>query len=404
MNWWIIEDALRDSKGHWREYLQSFRLGLEREGDSVRILASRECDQDLADSLGAEPLLPRSIWARISDNAPKWKKLLRIVSHGLATWHSVSRLLRANTAKPDLIFVPTVLVHHLVGWVLLLAWNLRSGKTRVLLFFPNTPAYLDADGTPRLNSDPSARLFAFLIRRCKKWVRQGRLILGAETEPMVAAMSQLTGVPFHYLPHAVEPMADLKEVEENAGATIRFGAYGSARHEKGSELIQAAILSYLAESPDPRVRFSLQWIHDFSLPDGSMAHLDPKLEAHPQCEVINGFFPEGGYATQIANTDVMILPYRDAYRLRVSRVVIEALQAGLPVIVARGTTLCQQAGAHGIAIECEQNNPASLVEAIRQAVEQISKLKAAAADAANSSREHFSVKTFRQLLSKDAHG
>jgi hypothetical protein len=303
-----------------------------------------------------------------------------------------------------MIFVPTVLVHHLLGWVLLLSWSLRGSKAKVILFFPNTPAFMDDEGIPRWNPDPSAKLFAFLIRRCAKAVQQGRLIIGAETAPMVAAMSELTGVPFRYLPHPVEPMGAGAERNEEVGQTIRFGAYGAARYEKGSELIQEAILRYLAEKPDPRVRFSLQWIADFSLPDGSRARLDPKLESHPQCEVIHEFFPEGGYETQIAKTEVMMLPYREAYRLRVSRVVIEAMQAGMPVIVARGTTLCQQAGVHGIAIECEQNDPASLVDAIRHAVDDFAVLQPNAMKAEESSREHFSVKTFRQLLLSHSHG
>ena len=67
MRRWIFEDALRDRKGHWSEYLQTFRRGLEAEGDEVRIFADRECEAALAATLGAEPVLPKSIWARMSD-------------------------------------------------------------------------------------------------------------------------------------------------------------------------------------------------------------------------------------------------------------------------------------------------------------------------------------------------
>ena len=404
MNWWIIEDALRDRSGHWFEYLQTFCRGLKNEGDQLRLFASCECEPDVASSLAAECLLPRSIWARISDNAPKWKKLGRMFSHGLATWYTVGGVFRRAREKPDMIFVPTVLVHHLLGWFLLLNFSLRASQTRVILFFPNTPAYLDDDGVPHWNPDPSAKLFAFLIRRCAKWVRRGRLILGAETMPMVDAMTTLTGVPFRYLPHPVESMPAGNRQKENRGETIRFGAYGSARYEKGSELIQEAILSYLSEKPDPRVRFSLQWIDDFYNPDGSMAKLDATLVEHPQCEVINNYFPDGGYEKQIDATDVMILPYRDAYRLRVSRIVIEAMQAGMPVITARGTTLSQQASEYGVAIDCEQNKSESILAAIRKTVDQFATLKLAAIKAAGSSREHFSVQNFRKLLLLDTHG
>jgi glycosyltransferase involved in cell wall biosynthesis len=404
MNWWIFEDAMRDRKGHWLEYLRTFRNGLEAAGDEVRIFASQECETDVALALGAEPNLPRSIWARVSDGGPKLKKLWRIISHGIATWYSVSRLLRKTGNTPDIIFVPTVLVHHLLGWWLLLQCSLHKTNSKVLLFFPNTPAYLDEYGIPHWNPEPSAKLFAFLIRRCAKWVGQGRIILGAETEPMVSAMTQLTGVPFQYLPHPVEPLGLNANAKENPATIIRFGAYGSARYEKGSELIQEAIRQYLADQPDPRVTFALQWISDCTLPDGTSATLNPVLVDHPQCEIIHEFFPEGGYEAQIAKTAVMILPYRDAYRLRVSRVVIEAMQAGMPTIVAKGTTLHQQANDHGTLIECEQNSPQSILDAIRFTIRNINKLRADALRTAASSQEHFSVKTFRQLISQGLHG
>ncbi len=132
MKWWIFEDALRDRKGHWSEYLQTFRLGLEAEGDEVCIFADRECEPALAKTLGAEPFLPKSIWARMSDGVPRWRRLLRIPSHGFATYRTISKLLSgcsacssptrrryepegalpAGRALPDLIFVPTILGHH----------------------------------------------------------------------------------------------------------------------------------------------------------------------------------------------------------------------------------------------------------------------------------------------------
>jgi len=235
-------------------------------------------------------------------------------------------------------------------------------------------------------------------------VRKDKLILGAETEAMVAAMSMHTGVLFRYLPHPVEPIFLASTRIPVRGSTLCFGAYGAARYEKGTDLIQSAILLYLSENPDPRVRFSFQWINDFPLPDGRLASLDPRLPSHPQCDVINQLFPEGAYDSQIVATDFMLLLYRSAYRLRVSRVVIEAMQAGIPVIVTRGTTLCQQAGQYGVSIECDQNDTEQLVMAIRKAIDSIDKTTAEASVAAPSTSNHFSVNNFRRLVLEDYHG
>jgi hypothetical protein len=38
MKWLIVEDALRDRKGHWLEYVSTFVRGLKELGDEVVVL------------------------------------------------------------------------------------------------------------------------------------------------------------------------------------------------------------------------------------------------------------------------------------------------------------------------------------------------------------------------------
>jgi hypothetical protein len=38
MKWLIVEDALRDRKGHWLEYVSTFVRGLTALGDEVVVL------------------------------------------------------------------------------------------------------------------------------------------------------------------------------------------------------------------------------------------------------------------------------------------------------------------------------------------------------------------------------
>jgi hypothetical protein len=97
-----------------------------------------------------------------------------------------------------------VLVHHLAGWVPLIKWKLRDFPGRILLFFPNAPVYLDNDGNARIPSDPTAKLFLLCIRALRNEVAGGKVVLGAETEPMTKALTEATGVRFTYLPHPVE--------------------------------------------------------------------------------------------------------------------------------------------------------------------------------------------------------
>jgi glycosyltransferase involved in cell wall biosynthesis len=428
LRWWIVEDALRDRKGHWLEYLQTFQRGLMEEGDEVRFFASEECLPDVAALFDAEAILPRSIWARMSDGASKWRRLLRIPAHGLATYRAISKLLAecaaphalssalpAGRALPDLLFVPTVLVHHLVGWIPLIKWKLRKLPCRVLLFFPNAPVDLREDGTAHLLPEPTAKLFRVCIRSLAKEVASGRVVLGAETLPMVKALSEVTGVPFTYLPHPVELSTEHSPdtgnsvgglgapspqtpVPATSSNPIVFGCYGAARHEKGSDVLQAAIRLVLEEDPEIAARFAFQWLGDFEDSQGKLLKLDPWLKAHPKVEVIERFFEEGGYARQLAATDVIVLPYRAAYRLRVSRVVIEAMTLGKPVIVTSGTTLHEQAHIQGVAEACKEGCADSLAAAIRTMLGRYEYAARTAAERIGNVCSEFSVRSFREKL------
>jgi glycosyltransferase involved in cell wall biosynthesis len=218
-----------------------------------------------------------------------------------------------------------------------------------------------------------------------------------------------------------------------AAQPLVFGCYGAARWEKGSDIFQDAIKlilsndgkrekwrvasggnntsSFISEpftsypllvtAADRPLHFSIQWIEDFADAEGNLVQLDPWLKNHPQVNVIDRYFGEGGYERQLEKTDVMVLPYRSPYRLRVSRVVIEAMICGMPVIATRGTTLFEQAEEYGVAIACEEGCAESLAEAILKVAEGFEMMRVTAKDRATSAGESFSVGYFRGLLEKN---
>lgn len=394
MNWLIVEDALRNRQGHWAEYIKTFREGFRAMGDSVEVLCDAGAEQWLVETLKAKPVLPPSIWHRTSDGAGKFKRLARIPTHGWATFVSMRNWFRTNPA-PDMVFVPTVLVHHLIGWLILIHGPLRRKKSKVLLFFPNTPVYLDkATGRGLLAPEPTGRLFGWLIRRLDSAVRKGRVILGAETSSMRKALEEATGVPFVYLPHPVPVFFE----PEPKGRPLTMAVYGPARFEKGSDVLQEAISRHLQSTPDSKTRFSIQWLDDFSDDQGNMIRKLPLLEKDERVEFIQSYFNAGEYPRRLARTDVLLLPYRkSSYDLRVSRVVIEAMVHGIPVIATTGTTLADQAGEYGACVPCDDGSVASLAAAIREAEKDHPILKRKAEGRATTAASHFSVKTFRDL-------
>lgn len=398
MHWLIVEDALRDRKGHWAEYIATFRRGLEQLGDEVTILCDRRAEDFILTSLEAQPLLPESIWHRMGDGAGALTRYLRVPLHAIRTWHSIRNYFHKyfRDPSPDVIFVPTVLPHHLLGWYFLLKSGFLRKKTRLLLFFPNLPLKIASSGEIHWIPSPTARLMVWIFEKLRPLVESRRVVLGVETEQMRGALAQLTGLPVLYLPHPVEA---LPGGSAEKSQSLCFAAYGVARAEKGSDLFQAAIEKYLTNYPESRIRFAIQWIDSFEDECGNRIGVSEILSKSERVEVISSFFKKGEYAERLSETSALVLPYRgSSYMLRVSRVVIEAMVNGLPVITTEGTTLWDQLREFGAGECCRNEDVDSLVLAIREMEMKYADYAGSAQLAKTRAREHFSVANFRKLL------
>src|SRR5271155_2177044 len=108
MRWLIVEDALRNKKGHWFEYLGTFARELRALGDEVTILADSSAESFLVEQLQVRPVLPASIWHRMGDGAGALRRYLRVPVHAWKTYRVMRRFFLRGE-KFDVIFVPTVL-------------------------------------------------------------------------------------------------------------------------------------------------------------------------------------------------------------------------------------------------------------------------------------------------------
>ncbi len=393
LRWLIVEDALRDRTGHWFEYLSTFDRELRTLGDNVTILSDRAAEPFIIEKLKAQPVLPASIWHRMSDGASALRRYLRVPIHAWKTYRAVKKFL-SKGEKYDVIFVPTVLVHHLLGWVWLIKRVLNKTQSRVILFFPNTPVQLNLQtGETSWQPAPTSKLFHKLIRSLQSEVKEGRVILGAETHPMRDALTRLTGVPFTYFPHPVYVQkAEVERAKSKNGdsGTLAFSSFGGGRHEKGSDVLVAAVEEYCRRYPDSQVQFILQSA-------GGEANLWARLKNNPRVQLIPGYFNNDEYIKHLGETNALLLPYRrSSYGLRVSRVVIEAMVRGIPVVTTQGTTLEEQAKEFGSAVFCNDEDVNSLVQKIHDMEQKFSALKELAEEKMSRAREHFSVSEFRK--------
>jgi len=396
MRWLIAEDALRDRKGHWFEYVRTFRSGLNRLGDEVTVLADKQAEAFIRNELSAQAVLPESIWHRMSDGAGALRRYMRLPIHAVKTWYCVRRVLRTD-ADYDIVFVPTVSVHHLLAWTKLIKSRLLNGRTRVLLYFLHMPVREREDGSFTWDGSPTSRLMFRLFGRLRNEVESGKVVLGVETIPLRDCISRLIKLPVYYLPQPVESFTNKLDLESAVGPLM--ACYGAARHEKGSDLLQAGVLQYRQRHPASKVRFAIQWLEDFRDENGDVRSKLPVLENDSRIEFITRYFKDGEYFNRLAATHVVLLPYRlSSYRLRGSRVAIEAMVNGIPVIATSGSSFSFQVSQFGAGVNCHDLDVGSLATAIRQAELDLEVLTAEAKKRTGSARSHFSVSNFRNLL------
>jgi glycosyltransferase involved in cell wall biosynthesis len=398
MRWLIVEDALRDRKGHWFEWVKTFYEGFRELGDQVTVLADASVLPEIRDPLNAEPILPNSIWHRMGDGAGALRRYSRVFAHGLQTWRVMRQYLSCHHGI-DAIFVPTVLPHHLVAWAPLIRTTLRKRRTRVLLFFLTGPLVVDSvGGNISLDHSPSAKLLIRLLKWIEPEIRNGQVVLGVETEQMRHAMQTFLGLPFTCFPQPVKSLSKSSPGTPDR-RRIEMACFGAARAEKGSDVLQDAILMHRQRSPSSQAAFTIQWIDDFSTGGGRVQTKRHDLLTDERVKFVTRYFVNGEYAEHLLRTQVLLLPYRlSSYRLRGSRVVIEAAVNGLPVIVTGGTTLADVASNFGAGLHCQDGDPGSLARAIAEMETRFDELSAMAREKQRQAARFFSVESFRDIF------
>jgi len=354
-------------------------------------LADREAQPFILEHLKALPVLPASIWHRMSDGANPLIRYLRFPVHAWQTVKAVKSFL-SQDKNYDVIFVPTVLVHHLLGWTWLIKRDFLNHQTQIILFFPNAPVSYDlSTDTFSWTDSITTNLLRFLLKTLTPEVLSGQVILGAETYPMQKALTLLSGVTFTYFPHPVEPL-NPESIKLSNKEKLVMGSYGAARHEKGNDILYRAISEFTKLYPDSDTQFTLQCLDGFEVEKAL-------LSDNVNVNWLKNYFQPSEYPQYLYKTDVMLLPYRiSSYFLRVSRVVIEAMVNAIAVIATDRTTLADQAAEFGALVKCQNEDPVSLAQAIHYAIAHAEELNDKAREAAQKAQSHFSVRYFRECL------
>ena len=358
----VVEEALKDFIGHWYEYVRSVADLNRTAGVDVTIVAHIAATPALRDELDAHPLFDRTIWDGDYRRSSWLARKLGLPRHNWLVFWAMRRFVRTH-GPFDCLFAPTVVMHHIFGWRLLLALERKRIGRMVVLVRNNVARYRPGSSDPHFSA--SARLFGWGLRSLAGHIAAGRVVFATDSARLAEEYRQLCGIaPVVFpSPRVAAPVAAPRQ--HDSGTPLMFSCLGPARFEKGIDVLQAAIARYLADPANPPARFAIQWPTPIDDATGQPYFPDAALAASGQVDFITEPLTSQAYDALVAATDCMVLPYRrSSYFARISGVAVEAVTGAIPVIATADTWTSELVASDGAGIAVSDGDAAALADAM----------------------------------------
>jgi glycosyltransferase involved in cell wall biosynthesis len=392
----IVEEGLRDYKGHWFEYVNSVAEINKRSGIHVTIAAHRGIDQELALRIGAHGVFAQTNWDGIYHNSQAWRRYLGIAQHNWRVYGAMSQFLN-ETGPYDCVFVPTVVIHHIGAWRLLALRELGHSIKRLVLLFRNNIAQYDSDGSePRYAR--TGIVWRKLLQGFEAQIRNGSVCFATDSDRLAREYEFLSGIRPAVFP--IPRIAGFQDATERApGAPFVFACLGPSRFEKGIDLLQSAAKRFLVLRPNAHVRFVFQWDKAIRDERGAVYRPDPELVSDYRVRFITEPLDSAAYDAELRATDCMVLPYRRvSYFARTSGVAVEAVTTGIPVIYTEKTWMAELVERVGAGVAIRDGDIDCLMAAMDRIFNEQDLFRRCARDTVSAARALHSDDSFARAL------
>ena len=358
-----FDASLRDDIGHQSNACRHITRELRRRGIPVDIFASVQLDKSLADELQATP------WFQLRPYEQSW------------AFGGIDRFLQAWSFDQDLRTAWIAGRYPFLYFNSVLAPQFSAiGKWLATFPYGQTPLVAIEFGAPSGASTAGwFRRFASQYRAAGRHFRaldSSRLLLFTFDAASSAEYSELLGHSVAVLPPvhtAAGPLRLRKRAEDGA---ITLGFLGQQRAEKGFNLLPEIVLGLHTAGCNARIL-----IHDGDPAERPMTRqLTELAKQYPHVEFLRGPANPPRWQELLDRTDVIILPYEpNRYRASYSAVAVEAVGAGIPMVVPAGTTLESLANEYqGRATSFDVWTAGAVCDAILRAVASFEELSVAA--------------------------
>jgi glycosyltransferase involved in cell wall biosynthesis len=393
----IVEEALKGLHGHWFQYVGDIYDGGREAGHEIEVAVHRDACPEIRQRFHCHPILNESVFGAEADGGGM-RGLRRVFHRNFTLFRELHAHFRRGY-RYDVVVATTPRVDHLYAHLLLnWLWGGKAFRQLVLIFVESVGSY---------SADFSAIRFGKKSLPLKWGMRLARLLPGAqrmtlatESEGLAKQFRVFCGVDFTLVPHVTQWIEPQEPTPPHSGDLV-LGTYGFTRYDKGADVLQSALRKLPTGGKATGCRFVIQWTGDYRLPDGTLVTKDPDLESRSDVEYLGAFKDANDFPVWLARTDVMILPYRrEFYYDKLSRVAIDAAEAGMPMVYPTGTWLESFVAEYGAGVAFIPENPDSLAEALTSIIRDFSRVKARAMERKDSARADFSARHFFNIISE----
>jgi glycosyltransferase involved in cell wall biosynthesis len=262
--------------------------------------------------------------------------------HRSAFRHDLAKLIRdAELKAGDVAFVPTLGETELMAIGDLCARSALARSLSWRLLFRRNMYVGRSSSYSRQNDHLEVRRFRLALHKAASRMRDVDLRVLTDTYLLTEQYNLPKIMTFETAPIPVgTDFSSATTRDPDAYATVA-GYFGDARDEKGFPLLSDMLDELYGDYVAPgRLRLVAQ--SNFNLPGGEPGSVRSRLalSALPPeyCELVEGPFESDEYLSLFSKADVVLIPYdQDNYAARSSGVFAEALAAGKPTVVTRGT-------------------------------------------------------------------
>lgn len=391
----IIEEALHTLHGHWFQYVGDIFDGGRDAGHEITVAVHRDAVPEIRKRFACLPILAESVFGAEA-HGRGLKSLRRMVRRNFTLFRELHDHFKSGS-QYEIVIATTPRVDHLYAYLLLnLLWGRKAFRQLVLIFVESVGTYSADFKTLRFRK--KSLLLKWGMQLTKKIPPHETIVLATESKGLARQFKEFSGIDFVLLPHVTE-WRDPPSSRSTKSGSIVLGAYGFTRYDKGTDVLQQALLNMSATGMPVGCHFLIQWTSDFNLPDGQRMKINPTLAKRPDIEYLGAFDSESEFRERMAATDIMILPYRkEFYFDKLSRVAIDAAEAGMPMVYPLGTWLESFVSQYGAGVSFVPEDPNSLAAALLVAMRDFPTLKAIAEERAPEARHAFSSKRFFEIL------